>query len=146
MTVARAARRLPMAGPLTGMNRGPTGCSECWGTEKASPVYANEALVLARHPGTVKIKLQALRIGGFGITANPCESFAHVGLDIKQQSPFKLTMNIGLANGYSGYLPTPEQHELGGYETWPSRWSFLEVNASRKITKTIAKLLKEVAQ
>ena len=109
-------------------------------------VYANEALVLARHPGTVKIKLQALRIGGFGITANPCESFAQVGLDIKQQSPFKLTMNIGLANGYSGYLPTPEQHELGGYETWPSRWSFLEVNASRKITKTIAELLKEVAQ
>jgi len=108
-------------------------------------VYANEALVLGRHPGSVKIKLQALRIGSFGITANPCESFAQVGLDIKQQSPYKLTMNIGLANGYSGYLPTPEQHELGGYETWPSRWSFLEVNASRKITETITELLKEVS-
>ena len=27
-------------------------------------------------------------------------------------------MVIGLANGRHGYLPTPEQHKLGGYETW----------------------------
>jgi hypothetical protein len=27
-------------------------------------------------------------------------------------------MVIGLANGRHGYLPTPEQHRLGGYETW----------------------------
>jgi hypothetical protein len=27
-------------------------------------------------------------------------------------------MVIGLANGRPGYLPTPEQHRLGGYETW----------------------------
>ena len=25
---------------------------------------------------------------------------------------------IELANGSYGYLPTPSQHELGGYETW----------------------------
>ncbi len=27
-------------------------------------------------------------------------------------------MVIGLANGRHGYLPTPEQHALGGYEMW----------------------------
>jgi hypothetical protein len=27
-------------------------------------------------------------------------------------------MVIGLANGRHGYLPTLEQHKLGGYETW----------------------------
>lgn len=108
-------------------------------------VYANEALVLAQHPETVKIKLQAVRIGDFGITANPCESFAEIGLEIKRRSPLKPVMNIGLANGYSGYLPTPEQHQLGGYETWRSRWSFLEINASRKITTTLVELLNEVS-
>ena len=30
---------------------------------------------------------------------------------------------IELANGYNGYLPTPQQHALGGYETWRSGWS-----------------------
>lgn len=109
-------------------------------------VYANETVILSRHPGSVKIKLQALRVGDLGITANPCESFVQVGLDIKKQSPLKTTMNVGLANGYSGYLPTPEQHAVGGYETWRSRWSFLEVNASRKITATLVELLNDLAR
>jgi len=27
-------------------------------------------------------------------------------------------MVVSLANGGHGYLPTPEQHRRGGYETW----------------------------
>ena len=27
---------------------------------------------------------------------------------------------VELAHGYFGYLPTPRQHRLGGYETWLS--------------------------
>ena len=37
---------------------------------------------------------------------------------------------VSLANAYHGYLPTPEQHALGGYETWRARSSYLEVDAS----------------
>ena len=48
---------------------------------------------------------------------------------------------ISLANGYHGYLPTPEQHALGGYETWRARSSHLEVEASNKIIKAILELL-----
>jgi hypothetical protein len=42
-------------------------------------------------------------------------------------------------------LPTPEQHALGGYETWRATSSYLEVNASRKITETLLAMLSEVA-
>jgi hypothetical protein len=28
------------------------------------------------------------------------------------------TFVVSLANGGCGYLPTPEQHRFGGYETW----------------------------
>ena len=52
----------------------------------------------------------------------------------------------GLANGYNGYLPTPEQHALGGYETWRSGWSNLEVNASRQITDKLLEMLREVSR
>jgi neutral ceramidase len=49
----------------------------------------------------------------------------------------KPTFTISLANGWNGYLPTPEQHELGSYETWRSRSSFLETGASVRIFQTV---------
>ena len=80
-----------------------------------------------------------------GIVANPCEAFAQVGLDIKRRSPLKTTFTICLANGYNGYLPTPRQHALGGYETWRSGWSYLEEKASEKITGQLVEMLEEVS-
>ena len=50
-----------------------------------------------------------------------------------------------LANGANGYLPTPEQHALGGYETWLGT-NRVEIEASRKITATLLGLLEEVAE
>ena len=97
-------------------------------------------------PGSVNLKLQALRIGDLGIVAIPCEVFAEIGLEIKQKSPLKPTFVIALANGYNGYLPTPEQHILQGYETWRSSWSYLEVDASIKITEQLLSMLKQVDQ
>ena len=48
---------------------------------------------------------------------------------------------IELANGYSGYLPTPQGHEWGGYETWAARSSHLEIGAEPKIRAMLLKLL-----
>jgi neutral ceramidase len=104
-------------------------------------VYAEEALALAAGPERISIPLQAIRIGPLGIAAAPCEVFAQTGLEIKQRSPLKPTFVIELANGYGGYLPTPEQHAWGGYETWPARSSFLEVEAAPKIRDALLDLL-----
>ena len=95
-------------------------------------VYAEEAIALAELPERVSVPLQAMRIGDLGIAAVPCEVFAATGLEIKARSPLKPTFLIELANGYNGYLPTPEQHAWGGYETWPARSSYLEVEAAPK--------------
>jgi len=88
----------------------------------------------------VPLIIQAMRIGDLGIAAIPCEVFAETGLAIKQQSPFQQTFTIELANGYNGYLPTPEQHKLGGYETWRARSSYLETDAAPKILDTVMAL------
>ena len=106
-------------------------------------IYASEALELAKYPERVPVRLQAIRIGELGIAAVPCEVFAETGLAIKAQSPLRPTFTIELANGYNGYLPTPEQHELGGYETWPARSSYLEVQAEAKIRTAVLGLLKQ---
>lgn len=107
-------------------------------------VYAQETLHFAEAKPTVDIKLQTIAIGDVAIVAIPCEVFAEVGLDIKLRSPFSTTFVIGLANGYNGYLPSPKQHELGGYETWRSSWSYLETEASTKITKAVLTQLKKL--
>jgi len=75
------------------------------------------------------------RVGELGVCAIPCEVFTEIGLELRKKSPLKHTFTIELANGYNGYLPTPRQHELGGYETWRARSSYLEVNASPRITR-----------
>jgi hypothetical protein len=106
-------------------------------------IYATETVDMAAFPDTVKVKLQAMRIGELGIVSSPCETFVEIGLDIKKKSPLKPTFTIELANGY---LPTPEQHKLGGYETWRAKSSYLEVDAATKIEATLLKLLDDVAK
>ncbi len=109
-------------------------------------IYARETVLLNEYPPFVETLLQAIRIGELGIATSPCETFVETGLAIKAESPLKPTFVIELANDYCGYLPTAEQHALGGYETWRARSSFLEVDAEAKIRGKLLDLLGEVAK
>ena len=108
-------------------------------------VYAGETVALSQLSPTRELKLQAIRIGELAITAMPNEVFSSTGLAIKQQSPLGMTFNISLANGADGYIPPPDQHELGGYTTWRCRTSCLEIGAEPKIAKVVMALLQNVA-
>ncbi len=108
-------------------------------------IYANETVHLSEFPDKVSVQLQVLRIGDVGITTTPCETFVETGLGIKEESPLPLTFTVELANGYNGYLPTPEQHALGGYETWRAKSSYLTIDAEPKVRSTLLKLLEQVA-
>ena len=110
---------------------------------RLAKAYAKRVLEHSKRDATTDIKLQAIRIGELGITAIPFEVFVEIGLEIKKRSPLESTFTIELANGGGGYLPTPKQHALGGYETWLTT-NRVEVDASRKITETLLELLEEV--
>ncbi|MHB1560754.1 MAG: LamG-like jellyroll fold domain-containing protein [Isosphaeraceae bacterium] len=107
-------------------------------------VYAREAIYIHDDPRR-ELKLQAIRVGDLAIAAIPDEVYAITGLKLKARSPLPLTMNIELANGSEGYIPPPEQHELGGYTTWPARTAGLEVQAEPRIVGSVLKLLEQVA-
>ena len=68
------------------------------------------------------------------------EVFAEIGLELKQRSPIRPLMNISIANGSHGYLPTPEQHRLGGYETWIGV-NQVELDASVKMVDALIEML-----
>jgi hypothetical protein len=107
-------------------------------------VYAREQIILHERQET-EIVLQALRIGDIAIAATPCETYAITGLKIKAASPLPNCMVIELANGGDGYIPPPEQHLLGGYNTWPARSAGLEVGAEPKIAEALVGLLESVS-
>ena len=53
-------------------------------------------------------------------------------------------MVIGLANGRHGYLPTPEHHKLGGYETWLGT-NIVQEDASVILVKNLLEMMQELA-
>ncbi len=107
-------------------------------------VYAREQVFLHELQAT-EVVVQAMRIGDIGIATTPNETYALTGYKLKLQSPLKHTMVIELANGADGYIPPPEQHDLGGYNTWAARSAGLEVQAEPKIAAAGLDLLEQVA-
>jgi hypothetical protein len=89
--------------------------------------------------------LQAFRLGEWGVCAIPFEVFVETGLRIKDESPLEHTFVISHANGTYGYLPTPEQHEWGGYETWLGTCS-VEKQAATKIEDRLLAMFGQLAE
>ncbi|MBA4019782.1 MAG: hypothetical protein C0483_21665 [Pirellula sp.] len=109
--------------------------------------YSTYSTVLAyaspEMPPTIDVILQTHRIGDLAVAAMPFEVFAEIGLELKQRSPIRPLMNISIANGSHGYLPTPEQHRLGGYETWIGV-NQVQLDASVKMVNALVEMLGEL--
>jgi neutral ceramidase len=113
------------------------------GKTDLSVIYAERALLMARHPEKLKLPLQALRIGDVAMASMPCEIFCEIGLDFKKRSKLQPAWLVSLNHGYYGYLPTSRQHELGGYETWLGT-NRLEVHASDKMLSALLEMVTEL--
>lgn len=104
-------------------------------------IYAREQVLLQEYPDTVLFPVQAMRIGSGVIGALGGEFFSETGLWLKKNCGIEHYFTICLANGYAGYVPPEREFELGGYETWRCRSSFLEENAEAVIRKKLLGLL-----
>lgn len=102
-------------------------------------IYAQRATKLAGYPENTTIPVQILRIGDLCIGTMPCEVFCEIGLEFREKCPAKHAFMVELAHGYFGYLPTPRQMQLGGYETWIGT-NRLEPTASEKLLAELLKL------
>jgi len=96
-------------------------------------------------PTTEKVLVQAVRIGQQAIVTMPFEVLVEIGLEIKAKSPFPNTFMTELANGGYGYLPPPNQHKLGGYETWLGTSKF-EEDTSDILTRHLLEMLAELKE
>lgn len=102
-------------------------------------LYAREQVLLNEYPDTILFPVQAMKIGSGVIGALAGEFFAETGLSLKAQVGIKY-FTVTMANGYFGYVPPAHEIELGGYETWRCRTSFL--NSEMEIRSKLLTLIR----
>ena len=113
------------------------------GKPTMSYYYAQRTLHMADYPASIPVPLQVFRIGDVCLGSMPNEVFCETGLEFRKRSPVQPAFLVSLAHGYFGYLPTPQQHELGGYETWLGTSRF-EPQASEKMLSALLEMATEV--
>lgn len=112
--------------------------------EQMHRLYMLSQLVLNDFPDSVLLAIQAMKIGNNIIGALGGEIFSETGLYLKKNSPKDSYFTISNANGYVGYIPTPKDFELGGYETWRCTSSCLEPNAEVIIREKLLDMIKKL--
>lgn len=89
--------------------------------EKLTQVQTNLAL-LRKHQATnlaarrkpLVVEVAGLRVGDFLLVTFPGELTVEIGLNIKKESPHKMTFVAGYSNGYIYYTPTAKQLRNSG--------------------------------
>lgn len=109
------------------------------GKVNLSKVYSDRVLSIVKAEQKVEVPLHYLRIGDAGIGGMPVEVFAETGLEFRKKAPLPHSFLVSMAHDYLGYLPTPRQLELGGYETWPGT-NHLEAKSSEVLLQTVLEM------
>ena len=87
-----------------------------------SPYHAGAIIRKAGLPETFHFSIHALKVGGVGIAVAPYEMFDTSGMQIKEGSPFDLTVIATCANSGQGYVPSLLGWEHGGYSCDTTRF------------------------
>jgi len=90
------------------------------------------------------MEVQALRIGDALIVACEGELFVEYGHRIKDLSPAAVTFVAAYANGYEGYIPTPESWDEGGYEPSLGPWTRVSKTAGETLVDRMAAVARRV--
>lgn len=87
-----------------------------------SPYHAGAIIRKAGLPETFDFSIHALKVGGVGIAVAPYEMFDTNGKQIKEGSPFAMTVVATCANSGQGYVPSKLGWEHGGYSCDTTRF------------------------
>lgn len=123
-----------------------------WEEEALARWFARETLGMwewqrragAREPAE-DVEVSALALGDAAVAGFPCELFSAFGARTRAASPFADTFVAELANGWHGYVPTPEAFAHGGYESRFGSTSRLAEGAGDAMSDAAIALLRELA-
>ncbi|MBR5247651.1 MAG: neutral/alkaline non-lysosomal ceramidase N-terminal domain-containing protein [Lachnospiraceae bacterium] len=67
-------------------------------------------------PDEMELQQTVVTLGDLALVPACFEAFCNISLGIKEKSPYKNTILLGLTGGCYGYLPTEDQIPIGGYD------------------------------
>ena len=107
--------------------------------------FRNSRHSMAKHQGELrKTWLQVMEIGDVAFVGIGGELFNELGIEIKRRSPFRYTYIVDLSNDYIGYIPDKKGFELGGYQLWMGRASYLTKGTGEVMVDKAVQLLTEL--
>ncbi|MBX3010187.1 MAG: hypothetical protein KF832_01725 [Caldilineaceae bacterium] len=99
---------------------------------------------LLQEENPVATRLHVLRLGDAALCFNPAELYVEFGLALKERSPASITLIGQLADGYIGYVPTPEAIRHGGYSATAASHTRLVPEGGWIMVETTEKLLAQL--
>jgi len=90
-------------------------------------------------PDEKELCVSALSVGGAAFACFPGEPFCDVGIGVRRDSPFAMTMTVECANGFEGYYPVRKAYEQGGYEAVSAKYV---PGTAEKLVETSLELLR----
>ena len=85
--------------------------------------HANGIVARAGRGETEDVPIEACSIGGLGFAVAPYEMTDTNGMQIKDASPFDMTLIVGYANGYYNYIISDAQYNYSNYEFQTRRYT-----------------------
>jgi len=87
------------------------------------------------------VRTHVISFGDIALVGCNIEPFCEIGMAIKRQSPFPVTLMSGYTNGRLAYMPTAEEWTRGGYEVENSPFG---KDAAEVLIAEIVKMLREM--
>jgi hypothetical protein len=93
----------------------------------------------------VPVVLTQIRVGDMALYTLGAEVFTEIGMAIKQASPTTPALFASVSSGCIGYLPTANEHTLGGYEVDMSPYFYrmpgrLKADSAERVLKAIREM------
>lgn len=92
-------------------------------------------------PKALPVPLQIIALGEVAIVTIPCEAFSDIGVQIRQQSPFPMTIPAAYSNGSLGYIGTSQdvgdQEYMSAFYRYTRRPPFARPSGDAIVEKAI---------
>lgn len=106
-----------------------------------SPYHAGAIISRNKESDTKDMELNTISIGDVSIVTFPTEMFDVSGMQIKDQTPYEMTLLMGYSCGIHNYTPDVDGFARGGYE---ADNGLFESGTAEKIVEEYLKTLKEL--
>lgn len=88
-----------------------------------------------------EILLRTIAVGDLAFAAVPYEMFDTNGMEVKSNSPYKMTFILATTNGSQGYMPSAIAVPNGGYEVYTSSYKY---GTAEKVVGKLLDMLDEM--